>query len=45
MWEILEPLRKARPSQGGSGLDIDVTMDLRALDLIFPSPQEASLPQ
>ena len=44
MWQVLEPLRSARPSQGGQGLDIDVTMELRALDLIFPSPTAAPLP-
>lgn len=35
MWEVLAPLRAARPSNGGTGLDIDLVMDLRALNYEF----------
>lgn len=33
MWEVLEPLRDARPARGGKGWDEDLVMQLRALDV------------
>lgn len=40
MWQVLEPLRRVRPVNGGTGLGIDLTMSLRSLDIIFPHPNE-----
>lgn len=35
MWEILQPLRSVRPVNGGTGLAVELTIDLRSLDLMF----------
>ena len=32
MWEVLAPLRAARPVNGGTGLDVDLTVSLRVLN-------------
>lgn len=41
MWIVLEQLRSARPVNGGSGLDIDLAMRLRGLDIQFADPSQA----
>lgn len=44
MWQVLEKVRNARPVNGGSALDIDLVMELRALNFIFdPAPADAQL--
>lgn len=37
MWQVLQPLRETRPINGGTGLDIDLTMGLRSLNYDFSS--------
>ena len=44
MWAVLEDVRQARPVNGGTALDIDLVMKLRALNFIFdPEPTDAQL--
>lgn len=35
MWEVLAPVRAARPVNGGPAFDPDLTLDLRTLNLMF----------
>ena len=32
MWQVLEPLRRVRPSNGGTGWDPDLVQELRGLN-------------